>query len=278
MSLAEVNITPPVELVADQVDYPLIGPDDPPPYSIYNADVTAPMLLVCDHASREFPAAMHQLGLADWVLDQHVACDIGAGMVTRHLADRLNAPAVLAGYSRLIVDLNRQLDHESAFTRISDGIAIPGNLDIGEQERQQRIQSFFNPYHGAISQRLDVFEERGVVPAFLSIHTCTPVFDNVVRHCQIGVMWDSDPRIPLPLMAKLKEVPDLKVGDNEPYSGRHPDDYTIDFHAERTGLPNVGIEVRQDLVSTPEGVARWGDVLSEAFKAVLDDTSIFTIA
>lgn len=277
VSLTEVNTVPPVEQNADQPEYPLIGPGDPPPFSIYNPDGTAPVLLVCDHASREFPAAMHQLGLADWVLDKHVACDIGAGMVTKHLADHLNAPAVLAGYSRLIVDLNRQLHHESAFIKVSDGIGIPGNLDIGDEEREQRIQSFFNPYHDAISGLLDDFKNREIVPAFLSIHTCTPVFNNVVRHCQIGVMWDSDPRIPTPLMAKLNEVPDLNVGDNEPYSGRHPNDYTIDFHAEGLGLPNVGIEVRQDLVNSPEGAARWAGVLGDAFEVVLKDASIYAL-
>jgi predicted N-formylglutamate amidohydrolase len=278
VSLTEINHAPSVERAADQQDYPLIGPGDPPPYSIYNPGGTAPILLVCDHASREFPAAMQQLGVADWVLDQHVACDIGAGMVTRHLADRLNAPAVLAGYSRLIVDLNRKLHDASAFIKVSDGIAIPGNLDIGDDEREQRIQSFFNPYHDAITDQLENFKARGVVPAFLSIHTCTPVFNNVVRHCQIGVMWDCDPRIPVSLMEKLSKHPDLRVGDNEPYSGRHPNDYTIDFHAEAAGIPSVGIEVRQDLVSTSEGAARWAKVLAEAFEDVLQDTSIHAIA
>ena len=278
MSLTEVNITPPAELGADQAEHPLIGPDDPPPYSIYNAEGTAPILLVCDHASREFPAAMQQLGVADWVLDQHVACDIGAGMVTRHLAKRLNAPAVLAGYSRLIVDLNRKLHDAGAFIKVSDGIAIPGNLDIGDEEKEQRIQSFFNPYHDAISRQLDNFKARGIVPAFLSIHTCTPVFNNVVRHCHIGVMWDGDPRIPVPLLQQLKRRQDLRIGDNEPYTGRHPNDYTIDFHAEATGIPNVGIEVRQDLVNTPEGAARWANVLGDSFEAVLKDTSIYAIA
>jgi predicted N-formylglutamate amidohydrolase len=278
VSLTEINSKPPAETMAGQKDYPLIGPGDPEPFTIYNPDGTAPVLLVCDHASREFPAAMRQLGVADWVLDQHVACDIGAGMVTRHLADRLNAPAILAGYSRLIVDLNRKLHDASAFIKVSDGIAIPGNLDIGEDERDQRIRSFFNPYHDAISHQLDGFESRGIVPAFLSIHTCTPVFNNVVRHCHIGVMWDSDPRIPVPLIQKLTENEDLRVGDNEPYSGRHPNDYTIDFHAETVGIPSVGIEVRQDLVNTPEGAARWADVLGDAFEAVLQDRSIYTIA
>ena len=269
--LTEINTKQPVGTGTDQPEYPLIGPGDPPPYTLYNENGAAPILLVCDHASREFPAAMHQLGLADWVLDKHVACDIGAAMVTRRLADRLDAPAVLAGYSRLIVDLNRQLYHDSAFIKVSDGIAIPGNLDIGEEEREQRIQSFFNPYHDAISRRLDDFKSRGIVPAFLSIHTCTPVFNNVVRHCQIGVMWDSDPRIPVPLIRNLESMEGVCVGDNEPYSGRHPHDFTIDHHAERVGLPYAGVEVRQDLVSDEQGAAKWASVLAEALENVLAD-------
>lgn len=255
--------------------YPLIGPSDPPPVTVYNSSGRAPVLLVCDHASRKFPAAMQQLGLADWVLDKHVASDIGAEMVTRHLADRLDAPAVLAGYSRLIVDLNRRLHHESAFIRVSDGIAVPGNLDIGEIERNQRIQSFFDPYHDEISRQLQRFSARHEVPAFISIHSCTPVFNNVVRHCHIGVMWDQDGRIALPLMEVLRKNPALRIGDNEPYSGRHPNDYTIDFHAESAGLANVGIEVRQDLVGDAEGARKWADILANAFEQVLQDPSIY---
>ena len=278
MSLTDINTETRAEQSSEQAVYPLIGPDDPPPYTWHNPDGKAPVLLVCDHASRAFPADMRQLGVADWVIEQHVACDIGAAMVTRHLADQLDAPAILAGYSRLIVDLNRKLHGESAFIKVSDGIAIPGNLDIGEEEKRERVQSFFDPYHDAITRRLGDFESRGIVPAFLSIHTCTPVFNNIFRHCHIGVMWDTDPRIPVPLMKALNKNQELEVGDNEPYSGRHPHDYTIDFHAELTGLPNVGIEVRQDLVNTPEGAAKWAKTLGDAFEVVLEDPSIYSIS
>ena len=278
MSLTKIEATPESVPITSKSEYPLIDHDDPSPFTVYNPNGQAPVLLVCDHASRAFPSAMHQLGLADWVLDKHVACDIGAEMVTRYLADRLDAPAVLAGYSRLILDLNRQLHHDSAFIKTSDGIAIPGNQDIGEVERQQRIDSFFNPYHDEISRQLNRFRAKEVVPAFISIHTCTPVFNNVFRHCQIGVMWDSDPRIPLPLMSALRQNPELSIGDNEPYSGRQPNDYTIDFHAEDKGLANVGIEVRQDLVNTPEGAERWANILGEAFEEVLKDDSIYALS
>jgi predicted N-formylglutamate amidohydrolase len=220
---------------------------------------------------------MDRLGLAPWVMDRHIACDIGAAELTRALADRFDAPAILGGYSRLVIDLNRQLKHPSVIPSVSDGIAIPGNLEIGETERRARIEAFFEPYHQAIEARLQQFRDAGQVPALLSIHTCTPVFDRVVRKWHIGVMWDCDPRIPLPLLERLNQMDGVCAGDNEPYSGRHPNDYTIDQHAERSGLPCVGIEVRQDLVDHPEGVSRWAGILAEAFAPLLADASLYRL-
>jgi predicted N-formylglutamate amidohydrolase len=249
--------------------FPLIGPGDPAPFKLYNENGKAPVLLVCDHASRTFPRAMNQLGLADWVLDKHVACDIGAAMVTHFLSDRLDAPAMLAGYSRLIVDLNRQTDSSTAFIEVSDGITVPGNLDLSDEEKADRITSFFDPYHGAISRQLEGFEQRGIQPAFISVHTCTPVFNQVVRQMHIGVMWDDDPRIARPLIRNLDAMDGICVGDNEPYSGKHPHDFTIDFHAEPNGLPYAGIEVRQDLVSDEKGARKWAHILADALEEVL---------
>lgn len=259
-----------VPTAADQ-HYPLIGPGDPEPFSLYNPDGTAPVLLVCDHASKAFPRVMNQLGLADWVLEQHVASDIGAAMVTRHLSDLLDAPAVLAGYSRLIIDPNRKLTSSTAFIEVSDGITIPGNIDLSEEEKADRVASFFDPYHQAITDRLERFKSRGVTPAFISVHTCTPVFNQVVREMHIGVMWDKDPRIPLPFIRNLEAMEGVCVGDNEPYSGKHPHDFTIDFHAEPEGLPHVGIEVRQDLVGEEEGARRWAGILADGLEDVLSD-------
>jgi predicted N-formylglutamate amidohydrolase len=257
--------------------YPLIGPGDPPPYMTYNDHGQTKLLLVADHASPFFPAAMNQLGLADWVLERHVAWDIGSDQLTRFLADELDAPAVLAGFSRLIVDPNRQLTDPSAFVEVSDGIAIPGNLELSEEQKSLRVQSFFQPYHEAIANRLDQFQSRGIVPAFISVHTCTPVFDRIVRPWHIGIMWDRDPRIAIPLMENLGGMDGVCIGDNEPYSGRHPHDFTVDFHAEPAGLPHVGIEVRQDLVSDDEGAHKWAGILAGALRPVLADPSLFRV-
>lgn len=261
---------------APENPWPLIGPGDPPPFEVVNPEGKAPFLLVCDHASRTIPRSLRQLGVADWVLDRHVACDIGAKALTLALARRFDAPAVLAGYSRLVVDLNRQLEDASAFIKVSDGIAIPGNIELTEAERQDRIRSFFEPYHEAVNQALARFLDIGRIPALVSIHTCTPVYNRVVRRWHVGIMWDRDPRIAKPLLANLDTVPDLCVGDNEPYSGAHPNDFTIDHHAERHGFPCVGVEIRQDLVDTPEGAAHWADVLGAGLEPVMANDDLYT--
>ena len=255
----------------------LIGPGDPPPWMGYNEHGQAPVLLVADHASPFFPASLNQLGLADWVLEEHVAWDIGVDELVRCLADELDAPAVLAGFSRLIIDPNRRPDDPDAIPALSDGIAIPGNQDLDEAARQQRIDSFFRPYHGAIEARLDGFRERGIAPAVIAVHTCTPVFDRVVRPWHIGVMWDKDPRIPLPVMRHFDAIDSICFGDNEPYSGRHPHDFTIDFHAEAAGLPHAGFEVRQDLVAQPAGAREWAGILADALRPVLADPALYSL-
>jgi predicted N-formylglutamate amidohydrolase len=241
----------------------------------YNEAGAARVLLVADHASPYFPAAMNQLGLADWVLERHVTWDIGSDQLTRFLADLIDAPAILAGFSRLIVDPNRKLDDPTAFVEVSDGISIPGNQGLSEEQKALRVESFFQPYHAAITARLAAFRASGIVPAVISIHTCTPVFAQVVRPWHIGVMWDKDPRIAVPVMARLSQVEGVCFGDNEPYSGRHAHDFTIDYHAESVGLPHVGIEVRQDLVRDAEGARKWAGVLAAALQETLADPGLY---
>lgn len=264
-----------IEWPSDATRYPLIEPGDPPPYMTYNDGGSARVLLVADHASPYFPASMNQLGVADWVLERHVTWDIGSDLLTRYLADLIDAPAILAGFSRLIIDPNRKLDDPTAFIEVSDGIAIPGNHGLSEAQKKLRIESFFRPYHDAIGARLKKFQHDGIVPALISVHTCTPVFAEVVRRWHIGVMWDKDARIALPLMEKLGGMDDVCYGDNEPYSGRHSHDFTIDHHAEPAGLPHVGIEVRQDLVGEAEGARKWAGIIAEALQETLADERLY---
>ncbi|NND59227.1 MAG: hypothetical protein HKN49_03085 [Gammaproteobacteria bacterium] len=255
--------------------YPLIGPGDPAPFEVINEQGSSPVLLVADHASRAMPRHMGRLGVDRTVLDKHVAWDIGSAGITRYLSQRLDCPAVLAGYSRLLVDCNRQLYDPTAFVQVSDGIAIPGNLSLSAVDKWQRVRSFYWPYHQAVIAQLHKLRQRVGTPAFIAIHSCTPVFNHVLRPWHYGILWDQDPRIAVPLIEKLASVDGVCVGDNEPYSGRHPHDFTIDFHAEPVGLPHVGIETRQDLIGTPAGEREWAECLGDALEEILADPGLY---
>jgi len=252
----------------------LIGPGEPGPFRVLNPQGKARLLVVCDHASRRVPAALNNLGLDELALGRHIASDIGAGNVAEQLALRLDAPAVLAEYSRLVVDCNRGLNDPTSILAVSDGEFIPGNQGLSEEEKAERARQFFAPYHDAIHRRLESFERRGIVPAFVAVHSFTPIFKQVRRPWQIGILWDKDPRIPVPLIDLLR-AEGVTVGDNEPYSGKAPADHTVDHHAEGGGLPHVSIEIRQDLIDHPDGVSRWAGLIGDALETILADDGLY---
>ena len=140
---------------------PLLGADDPPAYELHHPTGRRPWLLVCDHASRAIPASLHRLGLPIEATWRHIAYDIGAAELARALARWLDAPAVLAGYSRLVVDCNRRLEDATAFTLHGDGHRIAGNENLDNAERVRRAAACYEPYHAAITTRLDAIEARG---------------------------------------------------------------------------------------------------------------------
>lgn len=253
---------------------PLLGPGDPPPFEIHHPAGRARLLLACDHASRAFPAALGRLGLPDEATWRHIAWDIGAAELTRALAARLDAPAVLAGYSRLVVDCNRRPDDPDAFREVSDGWTIPGNQALPEADRRVRLASVFDPYHEAVAAMLGAFRARGVVPLFVSVHTFTPVLAGLERPWQVGVLWDKDEPTARRMLDGLNAVEGLVVGDNEPYSGKHPSDYTIEQHAELAGLPHVCLEVRQDQLESPAGTERWVRILGRLISQLLQDPDL----
>ena len=256
----------------------LIGPNDPPPVTVRNEQGSACLLLTGDHVSNSIPQAMANLGLDEQVLRQHVAYDIGTRKLIHHLSQQLDAPAVLAGYSRLIVDLNRSLADPTLIPEQSDAILIPGNQGLTRQEKTSRVHTFYLPYRAAIDSLIQRFRQHDRVPAFISIHSFTPEMSGKTRPWHIGLMWDKDPRLPLPLLRKLRAHPDgLNIGDNLPYSGKHQADYTIDHHAEANGLPHVAIEIRQDLIATEEGAGRLGRILGDSLLDILADRTLYQV-
>jgi predicted N-formylglutamate amidohydrolase len=254
---------------------PLLGPGDPAAFEHYRGAGARPVLLTCDHASNQVPASLAQLGLGAAELARHIGWDIGAAQVTRKLADRLDAPAILAGYSRLVIDCNRNPEDATAIPEASDDVVVPGNRGLDATARALRHAALFVPYHRAIADWVEARLARGQVPALLSIHSFTPAMGGKARPWHVGILWDADPRIPVPLMAALGADPALMVGDNQPYSARVPAGYTVRHHAVARGLPHVAVEIRQDLIADDAGAAAWAARLGAALEPILARGEIY---
>jgi predicted N-formylglutamate amidohydrolase len=255
------------EDVERQPDAPLLGTDEPSPFYVVNPLSEKPVLLVCDHASCRFPRALGDLGLDPFARRCHLALDIGAGSLTEKLAQSLGVTAVIAQYSRLIVDCNRQLMDPGAFLEYGDGMLVPGNRHLTQAEKDRRADAIYWPYHHAIDGQVQRLAALGTPPAFISIHSFTPVLDGVARALQLGVLWDTDARLSEIFIEELRAAGFL-TGDNEPYSGRAPQDFTIDHHAEEAGLPHVGIEVRQDLIDDAAGIDEVAPVMHRIIESI----------
>jgi predicted N-formylglutamate amidohydrolase len=253
----------------------LLAADEPPPYDVLNAEGQAPVLFVCDHASARVPRALGDLGLSPVDLARHIAWDIGAAEVTRRLSRRFDAAALLGGYSRLVIDLNRSLDDPTSIMTISDGTVIPGNRGLDAAAVGLRADALFHPYHRALAGALEAMRRRGAVPVLVSIHTFTPVYKDETRPWEVGVLWDEDGRMAVPFMERLRNEFRLDVGDNLPYSGRDRYAYTVDYHAASSGLPHLSMEIRHDLVATAAGAERFATIVGDALAPLLADPDLY---
>ncbi|NIV18840.1 MAG: N-formylglutamate amidohydrolase [Woeseiaceae bacterium] len=246
---------------------PLLSAEEPSPFYVVNPLAESPIMLVCDHASCRFPKVLDGLGLDPFARRCHLAIDIGAGSLTERLARDLGITAVIAQYSRLVVDCNRQLMDPGAFLEYGDGILVPGNRNLSQADKDRRADAIYWPYHHAIDEQVKRLRAAGPPPAFISIHSFTPVLNGVSREVQMGVLWDTDSRLSDIFIDDFRTAGYI-TGDNEPYSGRAPQDFTIDHHAEELGLPHVGIEVRQDLIDDLAGVDEVAPVMRKIIESI----------
>ncbi len=250
---------------------PLLAIDEPPPYAVINPDGTSPYLLLCEHASNRIPRALGDLGLPEAERRRHIAWDIGVSALSQHLSRALDAPLFMANYSRLVIDCNRPLHAPSAIPEVSETTEIPGNLNLTEAERRQRVDALFTPFTEAVARRLDRLQAEGKRPIVVGVHSFTPVYFGRQRPWHAGVLYGKAMDFGRTLIRALQADAGLTVGDNQPYNIHPDEDYTVPVHADARGLAGALIEVRHDLIDTLSGVGEWGERLTRCLAEALEE-------
>jgi predicted N-formylglutamate amidohydrolase len=247
----------------------LLEPNEPPAFRVERPHGRSAYVLTCDHAGARVPHKLRSLGVSAADMGRHIAWDIGAADVAIKLAAALDAVAILQTYSRLVIDCNRRPGIPASIVRISESTRIPGNEIVTIEEADAREREIFRPYHDRIRTELDTRQAQGRPTILISVHSFTPRFHGNQRPWHAGVLYNRDARLARELLQRLGAEPGLVIGDNEPYSVGDNTDYTIPEHGERRGLPHVGIELRQDLISAEAGQNEWAERLARALVSIV---------
>ncbi|WP_439123397.1 N-formylglutamate amidohydrolase [Marivita sp.] len=250
--------------VSTETHHTILSADDGPAAEVINPNGTAPICLVCEHASAFIPTSLAHLGVAPEHRLSHAAWDIGGRDLAIALSKSLDAPLVTSRVSRLVYDCNRPPSAPGAIPTKSEVVDVPGNLDLSDQARQARVSEVYDPFRTLLVETLDRFD---TPPALVTIHSFTPTWFGQPRDLELGLLHDNDAAL---ARAMLVTAPDsLKVQLNAPYSVTDGVTHTLREHAIPRGLQNVMIEVRNDLVSAPAGVTRFATILEDMLTKAL---------
>ncbi len=225
------------------------------------------LLITCDHATNLLPPEYGTLGLDNIQLNRHIGYDIGVLGVARELGRLLGATVIWSRFSRLLIDPNRGDDDPTLIQRLSDGAIVPGNARMDAEERARRIAAYYGPYHRAIATGIEAMLARGLVPAFVPVHSFTDTWRGVPRKWNAAILWDRDPRLAVPMLRELRERTGLIIGENQPYVGHLKND-SVYRHATLRGLPNALVEIRQDQIRDAKGQREWADILADCLTAI----------
>jgi len=247
----------------------LLSDDDVAPLEVAGPDGPSPFLIICDHAGRLIPRSLGTLGLPAAELERHIAWDIGAAGVARRLGAALGARTVWQRYSRLVIDCNRPLDAPDSIAPRSEKTLIPGNQNVAPDAGEARAREIFHPYHDEIRRTLDRRQAEGRLTVLVAMHSFTPMFLEVARPWHVGVLYNRDARVAMPLLQALRDEGDLVVGDNQPYAVGDLTDYSVVNHGERRGIPHVELEIRQDLIADGGGQEAWAERLARLLPLVI---------
>jgi predicted N-formylglutamate amidohydrolase len=212
------------------------------------------VILICEHASNA--------SLAPWdisdpaLLASHAASDPGALGLAQALAAAL-APAhggaelVHAPLSRLIYDLNRSPDRADACPVQSELHHVALNKDLSPSDRLARMEALYLPFHNHVRARIARALALGRRPVVVTVHSFSPTWHGLPRSVEFGVIHDDLPALARNIVAAAADL-GLQTELNAPYSAADHVTHTLRLHALPYGLDNAMLEIRNDLIATPQ--------------------------
>ncbi|MCC5805146.1 MAG: N-formylglutamate amidohydrolase [Opitutales bacterium] len=144
---------------------------------------TPPLVLSCEHATSEVPPAYRdRFAGADDILRSHRGWDPGAYDAALAFRDRFRAPLIAGEATRLLVELNRSLDHARLWSEFTGGLTWV--------EKERILRRYYRPYRAQIADALRAALAEHPCVLHLSVHSLTPDLDGNRRDHEIALLFD----------------------------------------------------------------------------------------
>ncbi|SFZ92999.1 Predicted N-formylglutamate amidohydrolase [Flaviramulus basaltis] len=200
------------------------------------------LIVTCEHGGNTIPKAFEKYFKgSELVLNSHRGYDLGTLDVFNALKPLANE-SLYSETSRLLIELNRSLHHKSLFSEFTK--------NISKKEKQHLINSHYLVYRKKVENTIQNWIEKGESVLHISVHSFTPILNNVERNCDIGLLYDSKKNTEKTFCSDFKKElknlkPGLNVRYNYPYLGK-ADGFTTYLRKQfESNYIGVEIEINQ---------------------------------
>lgn len=193
----------------------------------------------CEHGGCKIPGSIRSCFTGKQrVLQSHRGWDKGALELARDLSATIGAPLVASETSRLVIDLNRSLHHPHLFSEYTK------NCDM--ETRQIIINELYLPYRDKVVNHISALVKKRKPVVHFSVHSFTPRLGNIVRHTDIGLLYDparkTESMVCIRLQNLIRANDEWKVRRNYPYRGI-ADGFTTWLRKKYNDRQYCGIEI-----------------------------------
>lgn len=226
------------------------------------------LVLSCEHAVNTVPEKYQSL-FAPYkaLLQTHRGIDFGALTVTQYLSQHFSCNFIQARTTRLLIDYNRSLYHRQCFSEIT--------RPLPQIEKNQLIEKYYLPYRQEVEKRIKEEIKDGSQVLHLSVHSFTPIFNEVIRNADLGLLYDPR-RASERLLAKLwqqelrKLNSALRVRKNYPYRGIN-DGFSTALRKLFADKDYIGLELElnQALVDNAQALSSVSELLAVSLKSLM---------
>ena len=241
---------------------------EPPVAKVVNRSGQSKIVLICEHASKHIPGVFGDLGLTEAAKISHAAWDIGAQELAEQMSVTLDAMLVLNTVSRLVYDCNRAPAAPDAMPSQSEQIIVPGNRGLSQKQKLHRIKTVYEPFHASVQS---VLESAGPDAILVTVHSFTSVYNGQQRATKIGLIHHNDDRLAKKMIDLSVQFTHHPFALNQPYSQRDGVTHMLERHGTQNAIPNVMIEVRNDLIKTADGQRDMAIMLAKVLNLSLQD-------